>query len=122
MEAGKDCSMTIKLIGSLLIVIGCGVAGFSFAARYKKEEQSLRDLIKILDYLSCELQYRLTPLAQLCRQASLEGRGIFPKVFQALANELDRQITADVEICMKVVLAKTEGQLVKWNLIAAPSP
>lgn len=98
--------MTIKLIGALLIICGCGGFGFGVAAAHRREERTLRQFVGVLDYMSCELQYRLTPLPQLCRQAALECSGILNKVFSSFAEELDMQVSANVEICMKAVLAK----------------
>lgn len=106
MEAGKDCRMILRLIGSLLIISGCGGFGFAVATNYRNEERTLRQFAGILDYLSCELQYRLTPLPQLCRQAALESSGYLNKIFLLFADELDSQLAADAELCMKTVLAK----------------
>lgn len=108
MEAGKDCGMILRLIGSALIILGCGGFGFALAANYKKEERSLRQFANILDYLSCELQYRLTPLPQLCRQAALDSSGFLNKIFMLFADELDSQLAADADLCMKSILAKHE--------------
>lgn len=98
--------MHLKLIGALLIIIACGGFGFAVAASHKKEERTLRQLLNILDYLACELQYRLTPLPQLCRQAALECSGTLNKLFTAFADELDMQLTANPELCMKAALEK----------------
>ena len=106
MEAGKGTYMTIRFIGSIMIVIGCGGFGFAMAATYKREERCLCQLANIFDYLSCELQYRLTPLPQLCSQAAFECSGILKKVFLTYAEELDMQLAADAELCMKAALSR----------------
>lgn len=98
--------MTIKLIGALLVVLGCGGFGFCLAASQKREEKLLRQLISVLDYIGCELQYRLTPLPQLCRQAAVECSGTVNKLFTALATELDMQISPNAELCMKAALER----------------
>lgn len=98
--------MNFKLIGALLVIVGCGGFGFATAASQRREERTLKQLLNILEYFSCELQYRLTPLPQLCRQAALECNGTLAKVFTAFADELDMQLTANPELCMKVVLEK----------------
>ena len=54
--------MSFKWIGALMVVAGCGGVGFTMAAAYIREEWALRSLIGALDYMTCELQYRLTPL------------------------------------------------------------
>ena len=98
--------MTLKLIGALLIVFGCGGFGFRIASAQKREEKFLRQLISVLDYISCELQYRQTPLPQLCRQSAVECSGMLHKIILSFAAELDQQVSPDVELCMKAALAQ----------------
>lgn len=96
--------MPMKMIGVILIIVSCGSVGFQIAANYRREENTLRQLIRILDYMECELQYRLTPIPALCRQAW----GAFPempgKVFWELSLEIDAQIAPDLAQCMSTVL------------------
>lgn len=98
--------MTFKLIGAVLVILGCGGFGFHLAASQKLEERMLRQLISVLDYIACELQYRMTPLPQLCRQAALECTGLLNRLFTAMATELEMQVAPDVDICMKTVLGR----------------
>ena len=93
--------MNYKWIGAILIVVACGGFGFSLAAMHLREERELRRLIGALDFMECELQYRLTPLPELCRLAGNEGKGCVRDVFLRLAEELDAQVTPDVESCMR---------------------
>ncbi|MBO5129709.1 MAG: stage III sporulation protein AB [Oscillospiraceae bacterium] len=97
--------MTGKWIGAILVILGCGGMGFSIAAASRREESSLRQLIGALDYMECELQYRLTPLPELCRQAAGELQGIVQKVLSALSRELESQISPDVESCLRAAMA-----------------
>lgn len=92
--------MILKLVGAILVIVGCGGVGFRIAANHRREEAILRQLIGILDYMECELQYRLTPLPELCRQATKEFTGSLGKVFWELYVEIEAQISADMEICM----------------------
>ena len=96
--------MSLKVIGSILIITACGGFGFKIAATHVKEVKTLRQLIAILDYMECELQYRLTPLPALCRQAAGEGNGVLQKTFLQLAIELEDQVSPDVERCMTAAL------------------
>lgn len=95
--------MSLKLIGALLVIIGCGGVGFSYAAAHRREEQCLRHLTAALDYIECELQYRLTPLPQLCRLAGNEAHGCVKSVLLNLAVELENQVAPDVMSCMNAV-------------------
>ena len=97
--------MTGKMIGAVMIIAGCGGFGFTVTAAFKREETALRQLIAALDYMQCELQYRLTPLPDLCRQASEESKNIIGKFLYQLANELDSQISPDVPSCVRAALA-----------------
>lgn len=99
--------MSIKIIGAMLIVAGCGSVGFSMAAAHRREERSLRQLIGALDYMGCELQYHLTPLPDLCRCAAAESGGCVRQVLLLLASELENQIAPDVASCMNAAIAKT---------------
>ena len=102
--------MNIKWIGAVLIILGCGGAGFSFSMAYRREEQLLQQLLAALDYMSCELQYRMTPLPELCRQTGNGRKGMIGKLFQNLASELDSQISPDVCCCLAAA-ASTVGDL-----------
>ena len=99
--------MIIKWIGAALIVLGCGGTGFSFVAAQKREEEELRQFMTALDYMQCELQYRMTPLPDLCRQAALQGKGSIRSLFLRLATELEDQVSPDVIHCMNAAVAKT---------------
>ena len=97
--------MSLKWIGALFIIIGCGGVGFSFVAAHRHEEQSLRHLAAALDYIECELQYHLTPLPELCRLAGQENQGCIKHVLLNLAAELEKQTAPDVISCMNTVFA-----------------
>lgn len=98
--------MSIKVIGAIMVIAGCGGFGFKLAASHLREEKTLRQLVSILDYMECELQYRLTPLPMLCRQAAAESSGVICQAFLALALELEDQISPDVERCMNAALCQ----------------
>ena len=101
--------MTGKLLGALLILCGCGGFGFSLCARYRREESGLRKLLTVLDFIQCELQYRLTPLPELCRQAGQQGNDPVSRFFDRLADELDSRILPDVESCVREALISVEN-------------
>lgn len=99
--------MSYKWMGAILIIVGCGGFGFSMAANHKKEEKYLQQLIRVLQYMESDLQYRLTPLPELCRQAGRETRGILHDIFLNLSRELDWQVSPDVCSCMTASLKKS---------------
>ena len=101
--------MTGKIIGAVLIIFGCGFWGFSITAGIKTEEHSLRQLINTLDYMQCELQYRMTPLPDLCHMAAQEQKNRIGKFFYHLSTELENQISPDVSCCVRGALSSVPG-------------
>lgn len=101
--------MTVKMIGVILVIISCGYVGFKIAANHRQEENALRQLMNILDFMENELKYRLTPLPELCRQVAKEFNDMPGCVFCCLAPEMDKQISPDISHCMDSVLRKTKG-------------
>lgn len=100
--------MLMKCLGACLIILGCGGFGIKIAASYRKEFITLKKLIAALDYMECELQYRMSALPDLCRQTAAECDGILKQIFAAMAIELEDQISPDAQRCMKSVLARTK--------------
>ena len=105
--------MQYKWVGAVLVVLSCGGFGIFLSASHKNEEWNLRQLASALDYMLCELQYRLTPLPELCRQAGLHAKGCTARVLLALAEELESPLCCDVGACMENLLIKTEEIPVK---------
>lgn len=102
--------MDFKWIGAVLIVAGCGGFGFTLSAEHRALEKSLRKLVGILDYMTCELRYRMTPLPDLCGAAGKESGGALGKVFCQLSMELESSHSASVSNCMESAL-KRIGEL-----------
>lgn len=100
--------MSIKWLGAILVIVGCGGVGFSMAAGCKREEWTLRSLVSALDFMTCELQFRLTPLPQLVRQTAQECRGVIGQVLTELAVQLESQIIPDADSCMYAALSRFE--------------
>ena len=112
--------MDYKWIGAVLIVAGCGGFGFSLSAEHRREEKSLRKLIALLDFMACELQYRMTPLPELCEAAAVEAGGALRQIFHKLSEILESSVTADVSGAMEDALGSA-GELpekTRDNLLA----
>lgn len=97
--------MELRWLGALLVIAGGGSIGFSMAFHYRKQEQCLRQLIKAIELFSCELEFKLTPLPEVCRSVSRSVGGSIGEVFQCLAQELDSQIRPDAACCMESAVA-----------------
>lgn len=98
--------MTLKILGIIMVVAACGSVGFRIAAGHRAEENSLRSLIGILDYMECELRFYLTPLPRLCRTVATQFPCVPGKFFATLASEIDAQTSPDVELCVTNALRK----------------
>lgn len=108
----------MKIMGAVLVFTGCGGFGFAMAAACRREEEDLRQLIRALEYMSCELTYRMTPLPQLCRSAAGTVSGCTAKVLLELSRELERQLEPDAQCCMHTVLDALEPPPVLRGLFA----
>ncbi len=111
--------MTMKALGAILVILGCGGVGFKMVTFHKWEEAALRQLLNALDFMEWELQYRLSPLPQLCHYTSEHCSGCIQEVLEALAVEMENQIAPDAQACMNAVLLKSTKlpQLLRKNLV-----
>jgi len=109
-EIGKDeLMMSLKILGAICVVAGCGACGFMMAAHHIGKIRKLQIFLSAVDFMECELQYRCTTLPNLCRQAAQVSQGIVKQVLIMLADELDAQIAPNVQRCLAAVMAKSSG-------------
>ena len=101
--------MYIKWIGSVLIVVGCGGFGLTMSGYFRKERQLLQSMIFALNFLECQLQYQLTPLPDLCRQAGRASGGLLGEVFLNFSRELDWQNAPDTGSCMNEAIRRSRN-------------
>ena len=113
--------MNLKWIGAAIVLLGCGGFGFYLAAQHRREEKNLRQLIAVMDYMECELEYRLTSLPELCRNASDVSTGMVRNLFLSLSRELDRQIAPDASCCMQAVLTEVKNLSLFTSISASSS-
>ena len=96
----------MKLLGAVMIFVGCGGVGFSLAAAFRYQEQSLRQLIKALEYMECELRFRMSPLPELCHSASQVCTGCVRSVLHRLGCEMEKQVTPNAAACMQEAITR----------------
>lgn len=101
--------MYIKLIGAGLILAGCGGCGIRIAFTHRREVSSLRQLSGVLDVMLCELEYRLTPLPELCRIGAEYASGVIGEYFSHMARLLDAQYSPDVKRCAHTALTQIKN-------------
>ena len=108
MARGKDDTMMWKWMGAVLVMGGCGAVGFTMAWAHRREERLLGSLKGAVDFMTCELHYRMTPLPELCGLVGRNQRNPVGELFRRLAVELERQVMPDVAYCMDRALMGTE--------------
>ena len=106
MDFGKDDYMSLKLIGTVFVIISCGACGFCIASQYIQKLKQLENIIHMLYYMENELEYQNSSLPVLCRQCAKHSAGQISAVFLLLSNEMEQQFKPDVFQCMQVVLDK----------------
>ena len=98
--------MIVRWIGAFMIIVASAGFAMLLALFHRKEVSSVRNLIAALDYMECELQYRMYALPELCRLTAAECTDALKNIFLELAKQLEDQISPDVRYCMRTVLAK----------------
>jgi len=96
--------MIPKILGALLILAGCGGFGMMICLSYKSEEEMLRQMIHAMDYIQCELQFRMTPLPELCSRASASCKGRISRFWKQLSEALRNQTFPDVSGCVEAAM------------------
>ena len=89
------------------MIVGCSGFGFSIAASYRYYTKLLQQLMRVLSTMECELQYRMTPLPELCRISAEICTGSLRNMFICLAEKLDANTEAHVSHCMLQIVSAT---------------
>ena len=100
--------MTVRIIGAAMLMAGSSGFGIALAAHSIRQKQLLQQLSRIVSEMQWELTFRLTPLPELCRQASGSVHGELKSIFQELGNRLDRGWDGDVSGCMNALASRPE--------------
>ena len=96
----------MKLLGAVMILIGCGGIGYIVVATSRYQERSLQQMVRALGHMECELQYRMSSLPELCNSAADVCTGCLKLVLRQLSIELQAQIIPDAPTCMHEALNK----------------
>lgn len=101
--------MILRIIGAIMILVGCGYAGFLLAASYRKETDSLTSFIEMLNYFECELQYRSPPISDMFSDFSETRKDLMGRFSKTLAVEIESQVCPNVKECVRAALQKHEN-------------
>lgn len=97
--------MSIKILGAVLILAGSGSVGFGLAGNYLRQERAMEQLLKCLQWMRCQLQYAMPPLAKLCSGASKACTGPVSLVMSRFADIVERNHLPEVSRCMEVAIS-----------------
>lgn len=111
--------MTYRIIGAILVIISCSGVGFSIANVHKREVDGLKQLLRALDFMACELEFRMPDLPQLCHLTAMQVSGSLRSLFRQLESEFNQQVSADALCCMRAAISKTDKltEITKQNLL-----
>ena len=84
--------MELRWVGAALVVGSCSGVGFARAAAQRRETRVLKQLLQVLEIMSLELSYRVTPLPELCRIAEERAGREIREFFRILSDLLRSQV------------------------------
>lgn len=97
--------MIYRIIGALFVFGGCGGFGFVMASSCRREQRQLHCFLRAVEFMLCELEYRATPLPQLCRRAAEVSGGAVGQVLQEIARRMELSLDADAAASVEAALA-----------------
>lgn len=92
-----------------MILLATTVFGFRIALAQKKEMHSVRELIHAVNFMECELEYRLTPLPDLLYSASQSCKGPVSQFLIEASKELDKQSSSNIMQCLQFAADRTNN-------------
>lgn len=82
----------MKLIGIVFIIMTTGSMGFRIAGAYRKQCETLRQLLAALQILRNEIAFCGTPLPKAFAMMAIPCNGILEKILSNVAREMDRHV------------------------------
>ena len=89
----------LQIVGTVLVLVGCGGCGFSMAAECRGQERNLRQVQNALEILQCEIQFRLTPLPEVCGILKQACSGPVGAFFEELETQLRMPDAGELPLC-----------------------
>lgn len=99
--------MSFRIIGAIIIISATTIMGYGVVADHRKEEICLHQLIRGLEFMYSELEYRLTPLPELCTMVAMHTTGQVSMLFGNLHKQFISQQSVDAACCMNAALEQT---------------
>ena len=99
--------MSLKIIGVIFVVVGCAGFGFLVAGSARYHTCLLQQLLRVLNTMECELQYRMPTLPDLGRISAEACSGRLRSAFLDFSDSLDTCTEVNVSQCMLKAVGKT---------------
>lgn len=100
--------MYLKWFGAILIICACGGFALMMKFSHQKEVNLVKQVIRLLDFMECQLRYKMPALSELLRQCAQETNGVLQTLFIQIADKLDQQLYPDVKGCMNELLEENK--------------
>ena len=103
----------IKLLGTAMILLGSGSAGFGFARTVRIQLRQLNALLAALEVMKSEIEYRLTPLPEMFSALGEGTEPVTAEFFRSCAALMQ----ADRELPPPLVLGRAMDQTpgLRWS-------
>lgn len=99
MVCGKDDGGVYRIVGAVLVVVGCALIGKFKVVTDRQTISLIGEFISGINTMICELEFRRTPLPNLCNLVAERTSGVVSGYFAALEKELSHQTLPDVGAC-----------------------
>lgn len=103
----------IKLLGTAMIVLGSGSAGFGFARAVRVQLRQLNALLAALETMKSEIEYRLTPLPELCAVLAQGDEPATAGFFRACAAQMEADRCLPPQLAIQRAMER--AQEMKWS-------
>lgn len=91
----------MKWIGFLLIIAGCSGIGFTCVADYTKRLVSLEQLVKMIGYISNDIEVHNIPLAEAIRRCENRMEGNYKKFLHLVSEKMESFSGEDIALIWK---------------------
>jgi stage III sporulation protein AB len=85
----------MQLFGIAIVLLGCTSFGFFIDYTQKRRVQELEGFIYSFEWLKAEIDYRLTPIPEACKEMLSMPRVATRNVFVSFAKKLNEKISID---------------------------
>lgn len=94
----------IRWIGAACIVGSCGCCGFRMALAQLREETAVKELLRFIADIRCELEFQLTPLPELIQNGLKRTHGSLRRTLLRFEENLRNYSLPDAGSCMALAL------------------